>query len=68
MTLAGIGGFTLQGSGTAIVTTPNSYRPGSLKVVTVGATAKSIRVDRQGRLRVVVSLGTAGSTVQIAIR
>lgn len=68
ISLAGVTGFTLQGSGTATVTTPDAYRPGSVETVTIGTVAKAVRADLQGRLRIVVPLGTATSTGHVSIR
>jgi S-formylglutathione hydrolase FrmB len=68
LTLAGQDGFTLQGSGTATVTTPAVYRPGTTAAVTIGARTTSLRVGEDGRLRVAVSLGAATSALRVGIR
>ena len=57
---AGPGGFTLDGSGTAAVTTPGVYQPGSAASVTVvvpaGTTTTQTNVDSTGRLTISVPL------------
>lgn len=52
------GGFTVQGSGTATVTTARRYRPGAVFTVE-GATdePREVVADRDGRLTVTVDLG-----------
>jgi len=58
LTVATAGGFTLQGSGTATVTTPAFYRPRSVWVVSVpGRPPAAVTADSTGRLRVTVPLG-----------
>lgn len=55
---ASAGGFTLQGSGTATVTTPAFYPPRSVWVVSVpGRSPAAVTADSTGRLRVTVALG-----------
>jgi len=76
---AGPGGFTLEGSGGATVTTPAVYQPGSVASVTVVApsrtTSTPMNVDANGRLTISISLssplvgvtaptGTARVTIQ----
>ena len=58
LTAAGAAGFTLRGSGTATVTTPAFYPPGSNATITMsqGATTTAI-VDASGRLHLTVPLG-----------
>jgi len=67
LTFAGPGGFTLQGTGTATVTTPASYQPGEHATVTIGTKTTSARADDRGRLRIVVPLGTATTAVPVRI-
>jgi S-formylglutathione hydrolase FrmB len=54
-------GFTLRGTGTADVTTPAFYRPGSVKQVTAagtfGRTVTTAVADAAGRLHLTVPLG-----------
>jgi hypothetical protein len=58
LTNAGSTGFTLQGTGTAIVTTPAFYRPRSVALVRIsGRTPTAVTVDSAGRLEVTVPLG-----------
>lgn len=58
LTNAGPTGFTLQGAGTAIVTTPAYYKPGSVAVVTIsGRPPTTVTVGFTGRLEVTVPLG-----------
>ena len=56
----GPGGFTLDGAGTATVTTPAVYQPGSTATVTVaapsGTTSSLLTVDGTGRLTISVPL------------
>jgi S-formylglutathione hydrolase FrmB len=59
--------FTLTGSGTATVVTPPSYRPGSVVGVTQGGKTHQVRIGRDGRLRVVVQLGSATTTATVTI-
>ena len=59
----GQGGFTLSGSGSATVTTADGYQPGVAYDVTVTTqtgvrTSITIGADAQGRLTIVVPLGT----------
>jgi S-formylglutathione hydrolase FrmB len=68
LTFAGPGGFTLQGTGTATVTTPASYQAGERAAITIGTKTTSARADDRGRLRIVVPLGTATTSVQVSIR
>ncbi len=56
-------GFALHGTGTATVTTPRLYRPGS-RVTVDGRTAT---VARDGRLTVTVPLGPLPTTVRVAV-
>jgi S-formylglutathione hydrolase FrmB len=59
-------GFVLYGTGSAVVTTPSFYRPGSAVKVTVtkgGAdTTQRLQVDHDGRLHVPVVVGGAPLT------
>jgi S-formylglutathione hydrolase FrmB len=58
LTNAGRGGFTLRGTGTAIVTTPPTYKPRSVAVVTIsGHSPTTVRVDSAGRLQLTIQLG-----------
>ena len=51
-------GFTIQGAGTATVTTPRAYRPGSTLLATVDGVAQApVTVDRTGRATITVALG-----------
>lgn len=58
-------GFSLSGTGTAVVTTPAAYRPGSVLTVRVteptGTTRKRIKVSASGRLILTLHLGRGGS-------
>lgn len=58
-------GFSLSGTGTAVVTTPAAYRPGSTLTVHVteptGTTRKQIKVSANGRLTLTLHLGHGGS-------
>ena len=61
---AGPTGFTLKGSGSAIVSTPPVYRPRARYKVTFGSGASQTeRADRSGRLRITATLGPS-NTVQ----
>jgi S-formylglutathione hydrolase FrmB len=59
----GAGGFFLDGTGTATVTTPAAYSPGSPATVTVaapsGTSAHLLTVDSGGHLTITVPLDTA---------
>ena len=58
LTNADQNGFTLQGTGTATVTTPPYYRPGATEVVTIsGEPSSTVKVDSTGRLEITVPLG-----------
>lgn len=58
LTNAGPTGFTLRGTGTAFVTTPPSYEPHSVAVVTIsGRPPTTVTVDSAGRLELTVPLG-----------
>ena len=63
-------GFSISGSGTATVTTPAQYQPGSDVGVTVsrptGSTAQMIPVGPDGRLTIVIPLGP-GSQARVGI-
>ena len=69
LTGAGVSGFTLQGSGTATVTTPPLYPPGSVHAVSMstplGATTSTATADAMGRLQLTVSLGPSLPTVAV---
>ena len=60
-------GFTIQGSGRAVVTTADRYRPGKAYVVD-GASASPAEVvaDRSGRLRIPVDLGPSHAHEQFS--
>jgi hypothetical protein len=64
-------GFALRGSGTATVTTPAFYKPGSAKVVTLsdvsGRRAFLARADRDGRLRLTVPLDPAAAPAVVGV-
>ena len=64
---AGIDGFTLQGSGSATVSTPRRYRPGTRYRIQIssrsGTSATLERVNPQGELEISVLLGPS-DTVQ----
>jgi S-formylglutathione hydrolase FrmB len=55
---AGVGGFTLTGSGTETVVTPDMFRPGQA-VAVEGAEPASAVADADGRLTLRVDLGAA---------
>jgi hypothetical protein len=62
LTGAGAGGFVIDGTGTASVTTPAFYRPGSVHAVTISGVAAGrsvvpVAADASGRLQVAVPLG-----------
>ncbi len=61
LTNAGPGGFTLQGAGTATVTTPARYTPSALYRVQsaslLATTTTIVRADGAGRLSLLVPLG-----------
>jgi len=58
LTNAGPTAFTLQGTGTAVVTTPSFYEPGSIATVTIsGRPRATVTADSEGRLKIAVSLG-----------
>ena len=51
-------GFTLQGTGTAVVTTPPYYQPRSVAVITIsGRPPMTLTADSAGRLEATVPLG-----------
>ena len=54
---AGVGGFTLHGSGSATVTTPGRYRRGARYLIRIGARTMSVQVGRARRLTIRVPLG-----------
>ena len=62
-------GFMLQGSGTATVTTPAFYPPGSTHTVTttgpLGGTTSTAIADASGHLQLTVSLGPSLPTVAV---
>jgi hypothetical protein len=64
-------GFALRGSGTAAVTTPAFYKPGSAKLVTVssvtGTSAFLVHADRTGRLQLTVPLDPAAAPAVIGV-
>jgi S-formylglutathione hydrolase FrmB len=68
---ASAAGFTLSGAGSADVTTPADYAPGSVHQVRVGsATAQSLTADASGALHVSVTLHgalTPTGTVTVSI-
>lgn len=73
LTGADADGFTLQGAGTATVTTPPFYRAGSAAQVTLVTSAGSrtvkLMVDRTGRLTITWPLaGTTGAVGTVAVR
>jgi S-formylglutathione hydrolase FrmB len=58
LTNAGPAGFTLQGTGAAIVTTPPFYKPRSAALVSIsGRPPTTVKVDSAGRLTLTVPLG-----------
>jgi S-formylglutathione hydrolase FrmB len=63
---AGRRGFTLSGSGTATVTTPAVYARGSSYAVRAGGSARRIKANARGRLRIAVPLGRGKTRVTIA--
>jgi S-formylglutathione hydrolase FrmB len=50
-------GFTLTGSGSAVVTTPRLYRPGSRHAVSVKGATRTLGADPHGRLHISFVLG-----------
>jgi hypothetical protein len=61
-------GFALRGLGSADVSTPASYAPGSAHVVTIGTKHVSLAADASGHLHVAVPLGTLGpATARVTI-
>jgi S-formylglutathione hydrolase FrmB len=60
-------GFVLSGSGTAIVTTPKDFRPNHRYVVQVGDRRLSLQAAANGRLPIVVQLGSKPSQVRVRI-
>ncbi len=67
----GPGGFALTGVGSADVTTPAAYAPGSVHAVRVGSVARPATADASGRLHVRVALTGAlafgPATVRVTI-
>lgn len=65
---AGIGGFTLAGSGSAVVTTPPAYMANAPYLVDIssvaGKTSQVLYADSAGRLAIDVPLGTANAFQQ----
>ncbi len=62
-------GFALRGTGTATVVTPPHYRPRTVyRVRVAGTTARRLRADRDGRLRVRVALGDRETRRAVTIR
>ncbi|HET6811894.1 MAG TPA: alpha/beta hydrolase family protein [Acidimicrobiales bacterium] len=72
LTEGGAAGYSLSGSGTATVTTPGYYAPGSLLQVTVSGpsstTTQIVRVPPDGRVTTVVGLGGGSARVRISAR
>jgi hypothetical protein len=60
-------GFILSGSGTAVVTTPKDFRPDHRYIVRVGHRRLSLRSTADGRLPIVVPLGSKMSQVRVGI-
>jgi hypothetical protein len=61
------GGFTVQGSGRAVVTTADRYRPGRAYQVDGAAEAPTeVVADPEGRLRVIVDLGPSHAHEQFS--
>jgi S-formylglutathione hydrolase FrmB len=54
------GGFSLRGLGSADVTTPALYAPGSVHAVTIAGRRTSVTADGTGALHVTVPLGRSG--------
>jgi hypothetical protein len=67
---AGRGGFTLTGSGNAVVRTARVTRPGGLLRATIRTAADTVvvvrRADRRGRIRLPVALGPGNPRQQHA--
>jgi S-formylglutathione hydrolase FrmB len=66
-------GFTFEGSGTATVTTPADYRPGSAQRVTLSVGAKLpanavVHADSKGRITLHLGLGPQDRVAVVAIR
>jgi len=60
-----VNGFVFSGTGTAMVTTPAQFVPGSNVIVAIngpsGSTTQTVPVDANGRLTVVLPLGAGGA-------
>jgi S-formylglutathione hydrolase FrmB len=56
---AGRDGFSLSGSGKALVTTARYWKPGAPLTVTIGDKPQTMTADANGRLTVPLTLGTA---------
>jgi S-formylglutathione hydrolase FrmB len=57
-------GFTLIGSGRAVVRTPPLYEPRSRRRVTIRGERRTLRADARGRLRMTFALGPANRLQQ----
>ena len=67
LTEVGADGFTIQGSGQAVVTTAGRYRPGGAYVVDGATTSPTeVQADRSGRLRIPVDLGPSHAHEQFS--
>jgi S-formylglutathione hydrolase FrmB len=61
-------GFALRGLGTADVTTPDAYPPGSTHAVTIGTRHTAVTADTAGALHITVPLGrVAPATTHVVI-
>jgi S-formylglutathione hydrolase FrmB len=67
LTGAGADGFTIAGTGTASVVTPSSYEPGSVHTVTWPGASQDLTADADGRLSIVVPLGTMPPPVVVGV-
>jgi S-formylglutathione hydrolase FrmB len=68
LTNATAGGFSLRGLGSADVTTPAAYAPGSVHPVTIGTRHVSATADAAGALHLTVPLGRlAPATTHVTI-
>jgi S-formylglutathione hydrolase FrmB len=69
LTVEGRGGFTLTGSGSALVRTAGAYTPRRRYQVLVGATvAQRLSADAGGRLSIAVPLGPANPDQQYSLQ
>lgn len=69
LTNAGPSGFRLRGAGTAVVTTPQFYAPGSIMRVesssALGTSRTTATADADGRLQIALRLGPDNPTIAV---